>query len=93
MTPKLYSKIVPSLINTQYFLGNLNCCTKCQVTECRNGSYTLSLETTVNDDCANLLLSQRIICAKANPFDDVQYFEIQSTERGTNGIIKVECNT
>ena len=61
------------------------------MTECRNGSYTLSLETTVNDDCANLLLSQRIICAKANPFDDEQYFEIQSTERGTNGIIKVEC--
>jgi len=91
LTPRLYSKIVPSLINTNYFLGNLNCCTKCEVTECRNGSYTLSLETTVNDDCANLLLSQRIICAKANPFDDKQYFEIQSTERGTNGIIKVEC--
>ena len=64
---------------------------ECKVTEVRNGSYTLSLETTVNDDCAGMLTSQKIIGAKANPFDSDQLFEIQRTERGTDGIIKVEA--
>ena len=88
MIPKLYEKVTATKVD---YIGNINKCTKCEVTEVRNGAYTLSLETTVNDDCANMLLSQRIIGAKANPFDGVQYFEIQSTERGTTGIIKVEA--
>ena len=92
MIPKLYEKVTANtVINKMNYIGVLNKCTKCEVTEVRNGAYTLSLETTVNDDCANMLLSQRIIGAKANPFDGVQYFEIQSTERGTTGIIKVEA--
>ena len=92
MIPKLYEKVTANtVINKTNYIGVLNKCTKCEVTEVRNGAYTLSLETTVNDDCANMLLSQRIIGAKANPFDGVQYFEIQSTERGTTGIIKVEA--
>lgn len=92
MLPKLYEKVTTNtVLNKTNYIGVLNKCTKCEVTEVRNGAYTLSLETTVNDDCANLLLSQRIIGAKANPFDGVQFFEIQSTERGTTGIIKVEA--
>ena len=92
MLPKLYDELTTSASGySKTFLGTINHCTKCKVTEVRNGSYTLSLETTVNDDCAGMLTSQKIIGAKANPFDSDQLFEIQRTERGTDGIIKVEA--
>lgn len=91
MLPKLYDELTTSASGySKTFLGTINHCTKCKVTEVRNGSYTLSLETTVNDDCAGMLTSQKIIGVKANPFDSDQLFEIQRTERGTDGIIKVE---
>lgn len=92
MLPKLYDEFLTASAGYgKTYLGTLNCCTKCKVKEVRNGSYTLSLETTVNDDCAEMISSQKIIGAKANPFDDIQYFEIQRTERGLDGIIKVEA--
>ncbi|MBQ3691872.1 MAG: phage tail protein [Clostridia bacterium] len=92
MLPKLYDEF--SVSGAEYareYLGTINHCTKCQVTEVRNGAYTLSLETTVNDDCANLISSQKIIGAKPNPFDPIQYFEITKTERTTDGKIKAEA--
>lgn len=92
MIPKLYNEF--STNSNQYgiqFLGSISHCTKCKVTEVRNGAYTLALETTVNDVCAGSLTSQKIIAVKPNPFDPVQYFEIQKTERGLDGIIKVEA--
>ena len=92
MLPKLYDELTTGASGySKTFLGTINHCTKCKVTEVRNGSYTLSLETTVNDDCAGMLTSQKIIGVKANPFDSDQLFEIQRTERGTDGIIKVEA--
>ena len=92
MLPKLYDELTTSSSGySKTFLGTINHCTKCKVTEVRNGSYTLSLETTVNDDCAGILTSQKIIGVKANPFDSDQLFEIQRTERGNDGIIKVEA--
>lgn len=92
MLPKLYDELTTRTSGySKTFLGTLNHCTKCKVKEVRNGSYTLSLETTINDDCADILTSQKIISVKANPFDGDQLFEIQRTERSTNGIIKVEA--
>ena len=92
MLPKLYDEFLTASAGYgKTYLGTLNHCTKCKVKEVRNGSYTLSLETTVNDDCAELITSQKILSVKANPFDDPQYFEIQKTERGLDGIIKVEA--
>ena len=68
MLPKLYDELTTSASGySKTFLGTINHCTKCKVTEVRNGSYTLSLETTVNDDCAGMLTSQKIIGVKANP--------------------------
>lgn len=90
MLPKLYSKSSASAA-AMTFLGTINHCRKCEVTEVRNGSYTLTLETTINDDCADILVSQKIIGAKANPFDGIQYFEIQTTKRSIDGIIKAEA--
>lgn len=92
MIPKLFDEFVNS--DTSYgtsYLGTLTTCTRCDVNEVRNGSYTLELETTVNDICANMIRSQRIIQVKPNPFDDPQYFEIESTERTLDGKIKVSA--
>lgn len=92
MLPKLYDEFITTKSgHARKFLGTVNHCVKCIVTEVRNGAYTLSLETTINDDCADLISSQKIIGAKANPFDDIQFFEIQKTERTIDGIIKAEA--
>lgn len=92
MLPKLYDEV--QAVGGQFsyrYLGTLTNCLKCEVTEVRNGAYTLSLETTVNDDSADLILSQRMIGVKPNPFDSSQFFEIQKTERTLDGIIKAEA--
>ncbi len=90
MLPKLYDELSTSDFNYT-FLGTLNRCTKCEVKEVRNGAYTLTMETTVNDDCAEMILSQRLIGVKPNPTDDMQLFEIQKTTRTIDGFIKVEA--
>ena len=92
MFPKLYDEVQMAGGQFTYrYLGTLTNCIKCEVTEVRNGTYTLSIETTVNDDCANLILSQRMIGVKPNPTDNMQFFEIQKTERTLDGIIKAEA--
>lgn len=90
MKPRLYDEITSSESYTHNYIGTLSHCRKCEVREIRNGAYTLSLETTVNDDCADKILSQRMIGVKPNPFDGMQFFEIQKTTRSLDGIIKVE---
>lgn len=92
MLPRLYEEFSTS--QQEYnakFLGTLNCSTSCLVNEERNGAYTLTLETTKNDECAGSILSQRIIGIKPNPFDNEQFFEIQKTTRTIDGKIKVEA--
>lgn len=92
MIPKLYDSFdIVNANGVSDFLGSITHCKKCMVTEVRNQEYTLSLETTVNDPVADLLLSQRIIAAKANPKDPIQYFVIEKTERSLSGIIKVSA--
>lgn len=92
MLPKLYDEFTSQ--GQEYsktFIGTLTHCKKCEVREVRNGAYTLSLETTVNDACADMIMSQRMLGVKANPHDGIQYFEIQKTTRTNDGIIKVEA--
>lgn len=88
MLPRLYQKYGTQ--GPETFLGTLDRCTKCLVTEEREGTYILELETTVNDTCASALLSLRILEVKANPFDPPQCFEIEKTERTLDGRIVVE---
>ena len=92
MLPRLYSSF--SLSNNSYHfneMGVISNCTKCEVREVRNGAYTLTLETTVNDPIADKILSQRVVGIKPNPTDPLQYFEIQRTSRSLDGKIKVEA--
>jgi phage-related protein len=78
MKPKLYDEFQETGGRYSYqYRGTLTACQKCEVNESRNSPPVLSLETTVNDDCADLILSQRMIRIKPNPFDAPQFFEIK----------------
>lgn len=92
MIPKLFNSFdVVNATGAGTFLGSISHCRKCLVKEVRNEEYTLDLETTALDPTANLLVSQRIIAAKANPKDPIQHFVIDRTERNLNGIIKASA--
>ena len=92
MRPRLYDvSISGGGQPNKTFLGTLTDCKRCDVRENTDGVYTLGLDTTVNDDCAGAILSQRFIGIKPNPFDDMQLFEIQKTSRSLKGIITAEA--
>ena len=91
--PKLYESFDTgnTAAGARGFLGSITHCRKCLATEVRNEENILELETTVNDPVAKLLLSQKIIGAKANPHDPIQHFVIQRTERTLYGTVKVKA--
>lgn len=92
MLPRLYDvNITEGGQPNKTFLGTLTACKRCNVRENTDGIFTLGLDTTVNDDCAGAILSQRFIGIKPNPFDDMQLFEIQKTSRSLKGIITAEA--
>lgn len=90
MLPRLCSELDTRFFRYTY-LGTLTHCRKCDIREVRNGAYTLEIETTVNDDCADMIRSQLLIEVKPNPFDGNQIFEIQKTRRTINGLIYIEA--
>lgn len=57
-------------------LGFIRNCTKCKVTEVRNGLYELELEMLTNDRLAGSIADSMLLKAKANPHDKPQIFEI-----------------
>lgn len=59
-------------------LGFFNRCTKCNVTEERNGIYELEMSVLPSDRLAKTSVCGMFVKAKPNPFDDPQLFEIYS---------------
>ena len=79
MLPILY----PSTTSTSGFfenngLGFFNHCTKCNVTEERNGIYELEMSILPSDRLAKTSVCGMFVKAKPNPFDPPQIFEIYS---------------
>lgn len=79
MLPILY----PSTTSTSGFfenngLGFFNQCTKCNVTEERNGIYELEMSILPSDRLAKSSVCGMFVKAKPNPFDPPQIFEIYS---------------
>jgi phage minor structural protein len=79
MLPILY----PSTTSTSGFfenngLGFFNHCTKCNVTEERNGIYELEMSILPSDRLAKTSVCGMFVKAKPNPFDPLQIFEIYS---------------
>ncbi len=59
-------------------LGFFNRCTKCNVTEERNGMYELVMNILPSDRLAKTSVCGMFVKAKPNPFDTPQIFEIYS---------------
>lgn len=59
-------------------LGFFNRCTKCNVTEERNGIYELEMSILPSDRLAKTSVCGMFVKAKPNPFDPLQIFEIYS---------------
>lgn len=57
-------------------LGFIRNCTKCKVTEVRNGLYELEFEMLTNDRLADSIAVSMFVKVKANPHDRPQIFEI-----------------
>lgn len=93
MIPKLYDSfdLTAGAAGAVDFIGRIGLCGKCLVTENKRGEYVLDLETNRNDRVADLIISQRIIAAKPNPHDPIQYFVIQSTERDLSGAVRASA--
>lgn len=77
MLPLLY----PSNTTTSGFfqnngLGFFNKCTKCEITEERNGIYEIEINILTSDRLAKSVVCGMFVKVKPNPFDDPQIFEI-----------------
>lgn len=98
MIPMLYDIAETSLTSTATidrnngYLGHFTTCSKCEVEESLNGKYILNMEIYINDRLADIVISNMMILCKANPFQDYQYFVIESTQRKTDGTILIKAN-
>nr|DAZ50052.1 MAG TPA: tail protein [Caudoviricetes sp.] len=73
-------------LDSMHYLGRLTGCTECTVEESRNADYTLSASVVKNSECANSVVIQNYICAKPNPTDEPQFFEIYEVVEKNNVI-------
>ena len=76
MLPLLYKSNTAKNDFNNNGLGFVKNCTKCKVTEVRNGLYELELEMLTNDRLADSIAVGMFLKAKANPHDNLQLFEI-----------------
>lgn len=87
MIPLVYETTSRILsLNSMHYLGRLTGCTECTVEESRNADYTLSASVVKNSECANSVVIQNYICAKPNPTDEPQFFEIYEVVEKNNVI-------
>ena len=87
MLPLLY----PSNTTTSGFfqnngLGFFNRCTKCEITEERNGIYEIEINILTSDRLAKSVVCGMFVKVKPNPFDDPQIFEIYAISADLNKI-------
>lgn len=90
MLPLLYETTNQVLSpNSMKYLGRLTKCDKYTVSEQINSNYQLSAVFSPTDELIDEIQNQRFLCAKANPFDPPQYFEIYNTGFDDLGRLKV----
>lgn len=93
MLPLLYETTSQNLsANSMKYLGRLTKCKKCVVSEQLNGEYQLSASFSPTDELIDEIQNQRYILAKANPFDDPQFFEIYEIDVDGIGIVSVNAH-
>lgn len=85
MIPILYQTLTEGIVPSDYGLGALTDCLRCEVTEERNGQYELILEYTANGIHAEDIQVNRFIKAKPNFTDNPQLFRIYKVSKEMNG--------
>lgn len=85
MIPILYRTVTEGTVPSDYGLGALTDCLKCEVTEERNGSYELVLEYASAGIHAEDIEVNRFIKAKPNFTDAPQLFRIYKVGKEMNG--------
>lgn len=91
MIPRLYNGRKSSNIYAKNGYGFFNTCKRCEVTEERNGEYSLIMECLETDILASNINVNKIIKAKANNDDDPQLFEIIEVKKQKN-VLKIKAN-
>ena len=90
MLPLLYEPTNQDLsANSLNFIGRMTKCEKCSAIEQLNGDYQLSATFAPTDEFINQIQNQNYLQAKANPFDDPQFFEIYQTSIDGEGRVSV----
>lgn len=72
-------------------LGRLTECTKCEVTEERNGVYECEFEYPISGKRFNDIILGRIIGVVVDETDNIQPFDIVSYNRGIDGMVTYHC--
>lgn len=76
MIPILYESITAPIVPNHYGLGSLTDCLSCEVTEERNGIYTLTLTYPATGIHADEIAVERFLKVKPNYMDEPQLFRI-----------------
>lgn len=91
MIPRLYNVSTIASGYNHNGLGFFTTCSKCEVTEERNGAYTLSMKISKNDALAKRVGVNKILKVKANHVDPPQLFEIVQVSSDKDSI-QIEAN-
>lgn len=93
MQPRLYDAVASTTAYDNNGYGFFSTCSKCEVTEERNGVYSLSMIITDRDPLADTAIVGMFIKAKANQYDKPQLFEINEIIcDSSNGSITINAN-
>ena len=91
MIPILYRTTSEGTVPTDYGIGPLTDCLRCEVKEERNGAYELTLEYAAQGIHAEDIQPDRLIMAKPNFSDDPQLFRIYKVGKRLNGRFEVNA--
>lgn len=93
MLPRLYDAVADTTAYDNNGYGFFSTCSKCEVTEERNGAYSLAMTIAATDPLANTAITGMFIKAKANQYDTPQLFEINEIiNNSSSGTIDINAN-
>lgn len=93
MMPRLYDAVADLAAYDNNGYGFFSTCSKCEVTEERNGAYSLAMIISENDQLANTTMVGMFVKAKSNQYDKPQLFEINEIIKdSSSGMIAINAN-
>lgn len=93
MMPRLYDAVADITAYDNNGYGFFSTCSKCEVTEERNGAYSLAMIISEKDQLANTAMVGMFVKAKSNQYDNPQLFEINEIIKdSSSGMITINAN-